>query len=310
MDENRERITLLVPAYNEEKSIGKCIKSIDGQILSEKLKVLVIPNGCSDRTTEIVKREISLAKNKLISWEVIELSEGNKVRAINEGVRKAETEFVATMDSDSWIRPELISMTIKKMSEEPKLMILGAIYEPDFSKSIKGSLLEQFQKILYYNLLVSTFRIPIGRFMAFRKNSIPEIPQTIAEDTWLALETIKKYGNESVRVDNDLVVHYQPTLNWVDFIRQETRFVRATEVMFDRYPELKKIYEETNMKLKKPFEARMNEISELMKKDEIPQERLLQARNLLIPLLKENAAMVKDQPIMSDGRWEVIDSTK
>ena len=88
MDENRERITLLVPAYNEEKSIGKCIKSIDGQILSEKLKVLVIPNGCSDRTTEIVKREISLAKNKLISWEVIELSEGNKVRAINEGGKK------------------------------------------------------------------------------------------------------------------------------------------------------------------------------------------------------------------------------
>lgn len=305
-----EQITLLVPAYNEEKSIEKCIRSIDGQILSERLKVLVIPNGCTDRTIEVARQTIGNAKNSLISWEVVELPEGNKIKALNFGVKKAETEIVATLDSDSWIRPELITMTTKKMSEEPKLIILGAIHEPDFSKSMKGSLLEQFQKILYYNLLVSTFRIPIGRFMAFHKNLIPETPQTIAEDTWLALETVKRYGSESVRVDNDLVVYYQPTINWVDFIRQESRFVGATEIMFDRYPDLKKTYEETNMKLKKPFELRMKEISKLTEKDQIPQERLLQAKNLLMPLLKENAAMTMGQLKRAGGKWEVIESTK
>lgn len=303
-------MTLLVPAYNEEKSIEKCIRSIDGQILSERLKVLVIPNGCTDRTIEVARQTIGNAKNSLISWEVVELPEGNKIKALNFGVKKAETEIVATLDSDSWIRPELITMTTKKMSEEPKLIILGAIHEPDFSKSMKGSLLEQFQKILYYNLLVSTFRIPIGRFMAFHKNLIPETPQTIAEDTWLALETVKRYGSESVRVDNDLVVYYQPTINWVDFIRQESRFVGATEIMFDRYPDLKKTYEETNMKLKKPFELRMKEISKLTEKDQIPQERLLQAKNLLMPLLKENSAMTMDQLKRARGKWEVIESTK
>lgn len=303
-------MTLLVPAYNEEKSIEKCIRSIDGQILSERLKVLVIPNGCTDRTIEVARQTIGNAKNSLISWEVVELPEGNKIKALNFGVKKAETEIVATLDSDSWIRPELITMTTKKMSEEPKLIILGAIHEPDFSKSMKGSLLEQFQKILYYNLLVSTFRIPIGRFMAFHKNLIPETPQTIAEDTWLALETVKRYGSESVRVDNDLVVYYQPTINWVDFIRQESRFVGATEIMFDRYPDLKKTYEETNMKLKKPFELRMKEISKLTEKDQIPQERLLQAKNLLMPLLKENAAMTMGQLKRAGGKWEVIESTK
>lgn len=305
-----EQITLLVPAYNEEKSIGRCLGSIDRQVLVERIKVLIIPNGCTDRTVEIAKEEIAQAKNKSISWEVVELPDGNKVNALNEGMRRAETEFVATMDSDSWIDPKTLSESVRKFVEDKSLMILGALYKPDFSKSIKGSILWQFQKLSYYNLLVSTFRIPIGRFMAFRKDTVIEMPHTVAEDTWFALEGIRKYGHEAVRVDNNLVVNYQPTLNWIDFISQETRFLRAAEIMFAKYPELKTIYEETNLKLKKPIDIRIKEIGELMRGDGISMERLMQSRDMLMPLLKENAVMMKDQLVKDDGGWEVIASTK
>ncbi len=310
MDGNRGKITLLVPAYNEEKSIGKCIGSIDGQILSEGLKVLVIPNGCTDGTVEVVNKEIARVKNKFISWEVVELTEGNKVKAINEGLKKVKTEFVAAMDSDSWIETDVIAKTITRLEENKKLMILGALHKPDFSRSIKGSVLGQFQKLLYYNVTVSTFRIPIGRFMAFRKEAILETPQTVAEDTWFVLETIRKYGNEAVRVDNDLIVNYQPTLDWVDFLRQETRFIGFTDMLFEKFPELKKVYEETNVKFKMTIEERIRKISELMKNDGIPMERLMQVKDLLLPMLKENAVMMRDRLEKSGGKWEVIESTK
>lgn len=303
-------VTLLVPAYNEEKSIEKCIRSIDGQILSERLKVLVIPNGCTDRTTEVVKNEITKAKNNLISWEVIELSEGNKVGAINEGIKRMETEYVAVMDSDSWVEPDVIAKTITRLEADKKLMILGALHRPDFSKSIKGNLLWQFQKLLYYNVTISPFRIPIGRYMAFQKEAIFETPQTVAEDTWFVLETIRKYGEGAVRVDNDLIVNYQPTLDWVDFLRQETRFIGFTDMLFEKYPELKRIYEETNIKFKMTIEERIGRISELMKNDGIPMERLMQVKDFLLPVLKENAVMMRDQFEKSGGKWEVIESTK
>lgn len=303
-------MTLLVPAYNEERSIEKCIRSIDGQILSESLKVLVIPNGCTDRTTEVVKKEIARAKNKSISWKVVELTEGNKVKAINEGVRNAETEYVAVMDSDSWIEPDVIAKTITRLEADKKLMILGALHKPDFSRSINGSVLSQFQKLLYYNVTISPFRIPIGRFMAFRKEAILETPQTVAEDTWFVLETIRKYGEEAVRVDNDLIVNYQPTLDWVDFLRQETRFIGFTDMLFEKYPELKRVYEETNIKFKMTIEERIKRISQLMKADGIPMERLTQVKDLLLPMLKENAVMMRDQLEKAGGKWEVIESTK
>ena len=238
------------------------------------------------------------------------MPEGNKVNAVNLGVQRATTELVTILDADSWIEPDLISQTIDRMAKDSNLKLLGAIHKPDFSKSIKGSILWQFQKLFFYNTIVNNFRIPIGRYMAFRKNDLPLTPHTIAEDTWLALEAIRQYGQTSIRVDIDLFVNFQPTLNWVDFIRQETRFIRSTEILFERYPGLKKVYEDTNLALKKPTEDRIKEISELMKTDGIPMERLMQAKDLLMPLFKENAEMMKDQLAKVDGGWEVITSTK
>ncbi|MEF1186216.1 glycosyltransferase, partial [Vibrio sinaloensis] len=67
-------LTVLIPAYNEEKQIGNTLSAYKS--FMDRIQVIVIPNGCIDRTEEISK-----AVDDRI--EVLTLTEGSKVNAIN-----------------------------------------------------------------------------------------------------------------------------------------------------------------------------------------------------------------------------------
>ena len=51
------KLIVMIPAYNEEKTIGKVINEIPRQISGiEKVEILVLDDGSSDKTTEIAKK--------------------------------------------------------------------------------------------------------------------------------------------------------------------------------------------------------------------------------------------------------------
>lgn len=304
-------MTLIVPAYNEEGLIKKSLNSIDSQLLSDKLHVLVILNGCTDKTEKIARATISDSKNTNISWDLYTLEEGNKIKALNFGLDKATTDMVAIMDSDSWLEPNTIPLSEEKMKADSKLMVLGAIHRPDFSRSVENSLLVQFQKMLYYNLISNTLRFPIGRYMVIRDKDIAMVEVgTPAEDLYVGVRQIATKGEESVRVDEDLIVNYYPVLNWVDFIKQESRFISGNMLMFEKYPDLKMSFDIIQEKHKPNQSDRLDSIAKNMKENGIPDERLIQAKDFLLPLIMENAQLMKNELFSENGTWERIISTK
>lgn len=304
-------MTLIVPAYNEDGVIEKSLTSIDSQLLLDKLHVLVILNGCTDNTENIARSVIKRSKNLNISWDLHVLTEGNKIKALNYGLNKTTTNLVAIMDSDSWIEPNTISLSEEKMKNNPSLMVLGAIHKPDFSRSVANSLLVDFQKILYYNLISNSLKVPIGRYMVIRgkENAMVEIG-TPAEDSYVAIKQIAAKGEESVHVDEELIVNYYPVLNWVDFIKQESRFIRGTELMFEKYPDLKKAFGLIQEKHKQNQPERLRKIAQLMKENGILAERMHHAKDIILPILMENSQMMKNTLYSENGIWERISSTK
>jgi glycosyltransferase involved in cell wall biosynthesis len=75
--------TVVIPAYNEEKGIARCLRSVlaDGV---EDLVVVVVPNACRDATADRAREVAAPAGAKVL---VVETAEGGKTNAINLGER-------------------------------------------------------------------------------------------------------------------------------------------------------------------------------------------------------------------------------
>jgi len=88
------RPSVIVPAYNEEAVIARTLRTLLSDPESaEGFAVLVVCNGCTDRTAEVVRAEFPAVA-------LLELAEGSKVAALNAGLAAAPDGPVLLLDAD------------------------------------------------------------------------------------------------------------------------------------------------------------------------------------------------------------------
>ena len=84
--------SIVIPAHNEEKYIKKTLHSIKNQTY-QNYEVVVVTNGCTDKTEEIIKRR---AGERLKHFS---LNASNVSRARNYGASKAMGEILVFLDT-------------------------------------------------------------------------------------------------------------------------------------------------------------------------------------------------------------------
>lgn len=94
------KISVIVPIYNSEKYLAKCIDSILNQTY-ESIEIILIDDGSSDKSGEICD---NYAKN-YTQVRVMHTENGGLVRARKHGVSVAQGEYIGFVDSDDWIAP-------------------------------------------------------------------------------------------------------------------------------------------------------------------------------------------------------------
>lgn len=166
-DEELPKVTIIIPAYNEEKSIGKTIKSITAsEYPTGKLEILVVDDGSKDRTLEIAKKY----KSKIV--KIYTKSNGGKGTALNYAIKKATGEIIFTMDADTFVSPHSVR-EMTRYFKNPKVMSVTPsmlIYKP------KG-ILQRIQQAEYlFGLFirkafvsVNAVHVTPGAFSAYRK---------------------------------------------------------------------------------------------------------------------------------------------
>jgi glycosyltransferase involved in cell wall biosynthesis len=90
---NSDLISVIIPAHNEEAVIRRTLATLLQTADYGEFEVIVVCNGCSDRTAEIVAGEFA-------SVRVLELEEASKTAAINAGFRRAQGRVVLLLDAD------------------------------------------------------------------------------------------------------------------------------------------------------------------------------------------------------------------
>lgn len=99
-------LTVVVPCYNVERYVERCIDSIISQTIGlDKLEVLLINDASTDDTLSIIKRYEAQYPEQI---RVIDLPQNSGLsHARNVGIQEAKTEYIAFVDSDDWLSPEM-----------------------------------------------------------------------------------------------------------------------------------------------------------------------------------------------------------
>ena len=114
-------VTIMIPAYNAEMYIGRCIESLLSQTYKD-IEILIVNDGSKDKTLEICE-EFASHDDRV---KVITQPNGGEGAARNTGVNNATGKYLCFVDADDYVKPEFIEhmMSLKK-SNNAGMVICG-----------------------------------------------------------------------------------------------------------------------------------------------------------------------------------------
>ncbi|KRM57440.1 glycosyltransferase family 2 protein [Ligilactobacillus animalis] len=119
----KDLVSIVVPAYNVEKYVHRCVSSIDAQEY-ENYEVIFVNDGSTDGTQKLLEEIVSQKpRYKLVNQENMGLS-----GARNTGIRHAKGEYIYFLDPDDWIEKDLLSKCIACLSEQKADMVFFDFY--------------------------------------------------------------------------------------------------------------------------------------------------------------------------------------
>ena len=110
-------VTVIVPAYNMEKYLARCLDSLLAQSYTD-LEILVIDDGSKDRTYEIAERYAG--KDGRI--KAFHKENGGVSSARNLGIEKATGEYILFMDPDDLIEADSVEVLVRSMESGADLV--------------------------------------------------------------------------------------------------------------------------------------------------------------------------------------------
>ena len=107
MSESKPLVSVVLPIYNVEKYLPKCLDSVVGQSY-ENIEIICINDGSPDESEKIVA---DYMKN---DSRIVLINQKNQglSGARNTGIENAKGEYIMFLDSDDWIDPETVEVAV------------------------------------------------------------------------------------------------------------------------------------------------------------------------------------------------------
>jgi len=153
------RLSFVIPAYNEEKYIGDCLKTIIDQKNNAtcEVEIIVVNNASSDRTADIV--------SKYPDVKLVNEPRKGIVHARRAGYLASTGDLIAHVDSDSRLTPNWINQVVDAFSKDEKLIAFsGPVIYYDLS-SYMNALVRIFYCIGFVSYVVNRFVFRIGSLL-------------------------------------------------------------------------------------------------------------------------------------------------
>ncbi len=194
-DGYRPTVSVVVPAYNEEKVVVRTVKSLLDQHYPG-LEVVVVDDGSPDRTSEVVRQ----AFGDISAVRLLRKPNGGKASALNFGVSYATGEIIVGVDADTLFPPGTIEALVQPLADPRVGAVAG-----NAKVGNRINLVTRWQAIEYitsqnldrraFALLNSIMVVP-GAIGAWRRERILEAggfsDETLAEDQDLTITLLER----------------------------------------------------------------------------------------------------------------------
>ena len=131
-----EKVSVIVPVYNGEKSIERCAGSILNQDYPE-LELILVDDGSRDRSWEIIQA-IAAADHRV---KAIHQENGGVSSARNRALAEASGTYVQFADVDDWLPMDATKMLVREIEAQSAELVVGDFYRVvDGNVSEKGSI--------------------------------------------------------------------------------------------------------------------------------------------------------------------------
>ena len=235
-------VSVLVPAYNEEGSVGATIDALQtSEYPPEAREVIVIDDGSTDRTYHEARWHAD-ERTKVVQKE-----NGGKHSAMNYGLLYANGDIVVTVDADSLVAPDVLGKLVGAFQADADV---GAV-AGNIKVNNRGSIVTKLQTVEYivgillFRRAFSAFgSVPVvpGALGAYRREALDGVdfydPNTLTEDFDASIKTLKQgWRIEAV----DALCYTEAPMTWQDLYNQRLRWYRGNfmtllkhrDVLFD-----------------------------------------------------------------------------
>lgn len=127
------KISIIIPVYNAEKFIRRCIDSILAQSFQD-FELILVNDGSTDSSKEICDSYSSL-DNRII---VISQENSGASSARNAGLEFAKSEYVCFIDADDYVGKEYLSCMVDKTDKQADLICQGMTCIKNGNESVIG----------------------------------------------------------------------------------------------------------------------------------------------------------------------------
>ena len=207
-----KKVTIVVPIYNVEKYLDKCLYSIINQSY-RNLEIICINDGSKDNSEKIV---LEYKKNdKRIVY--IKKKNGGLSSARNTGIEKATGDYICFVDSDDWVNHEYVKKLVNNLEEnnsDISICNIKHIYEDGKEKKVSFGITENkvmdecetLKELFIGDLLQNHTVNKLYKTELFRKNNILYPVGRIYEDVFTTYKLF--LSAKRISLLNDYLYYY------------------------------------------------------------------------------------------------------
>jgi len=235
------RVTICIPAYNEEKNIAETLSSIAHlDYPRKKLQIIVVNDGSKDKTREEIEKFIK--KHRKWNIEFIEQKNKGKAAAMNAGLKTTRGEYFVSLDADCSVSKDALKKILPYFCRN-----VGAVL-PLIKVKDKDTIMRKIQwgeyviNFFYKKLIgeLDCIHVTPGPFSVYKTKIMKDIggydEGNLTEDLEIALK-IQKRNYKIVQILSTTIYTKAPaTLR--AFCKQRNRWYKGSVLNLIKYREM------------------------------------------------------------------------